>query len=271
MISTNQLFQTAKAALLAGGDILRRGAREKKRITYKSALDPYTQVDLAIEKKVIGLIRTKFPTHQFLAEESSYQSRMRKPAGISGEYRWIIDPLDGTVNFIHRVPQSCVSIAVEKKGILLAGGVYDPYRDELFMAARGRGATMNGRAIRVSKETNLKRCLMVTGFPYLREKKIRTLMRGLQAVLSECADVRRFGSAALDLAWVACGRTDGYWESSLNAWDVAAGWLLVEEAGGKLSNFKGHQLNICSPQEILASNGRIHRKLVRLFLKEKIT
>ena len=181
-------------------------------------------------------------------------------------YRWVIDPLDGTVNFIHGIPQASVSIAVEKGGVVLAGGVFDPFRNELFMAARGKGATMNGRKIAVSKETVPLRSLLITGFPYDHQMNARHHAEILTPFLATMADVRRFGSAAIDLSWIACGRADAYFEFKLNPWDVAAGWLLVEEAGGKVTDFSGKPLSLEKPDETVATNGRLHPKILKNFL-----
>jgi myo-inositol-1(or 4)-monophosphatase len=180
---------------------------------------------------------------------------------------WVIDPLDGTVNFLHHFPQSSVSVAVEKDGVVLAGGVYDPFRNELFMAMKNKGATLNGKKITVSKEKKLSKSLLVTGFPYDHRQRANYYLNVAKPFLAKSMDLRRLGSAALDLSWVACGRVEGYWEYNLNPWDVAAGWLLVEEAGGRLSNFKNQPYNLEKPQETLASNGFIHKSMVRLFRK----
>src|ERR1051326_6928677 len=201
--SLSVLEATVKRALLAGGRVLQEGAKHKRNVSFKTPLSPVTQVDLASEKAVIAVIRKEFPTHSFLAEEMAHFHRASIRSRSSERYRWIIDPLDGTVNFIHRIPQSCVSVAVEKEGIVLAGGVFDPYRNELFLAVRGRGARLNGRRISVSPEKKLVKSLVITGFPYDRNDNAGRYLEFLKPILQSCADLRRFGAAALDLAWIA--------------------------------------------------------------------
>lgn len=262
--SLDQLLTTAKEALLAGGAVLRKGYSGVDRVSYKTSTSPVTQVDRLSEKKIITLIRRTFPGHTFLAEESAFFKKGDLGKSRPGRYRWVIDPLDGTVNFMHRIPQSCVSVAVECGGVVLAGGVYDPFRDELFLAARGQGATMNGRTICVSQEKKMIRSLLVTGFPYNHQKKASFHAELLVPFLKKMADVRRFGAAAIDLAWVACGRVEVYWEFGLAPWDVAAGWLLVEEAGGKVSDFKGRPLNLDFPRKTLATNQFLHKDVLGL-------
>jgi myo-inositol-1(or 4)-monophosphatase len=234
-------------------------------VSYKTATSPVTQVDQASERKIIRLIRKRFPDHTFLAEESAFLKKGDLGKSRLGRYRWVIDPLDGTVNFMHRIPQACVSVAVECGGVVLAGGVYDPFRDELFLAARGKGATLNGKPIRVSRETKLIRALLVTGFPYNHQRNAVYHANLLVPFLTKTADIRRFGAAALDLAWIACGRLDIYWELGLQPWDVAAGWLLIEEAGGKVTDFENKSLSVDRPYKTLATNGRLHDRVVRLF------
>lgn len=282
-----ELARTVKQALLAGGRILKRGYTAKRRVFFKSLTSPVTHIDMRSERAIIGLIRKRFPSHGFLAEESSYlnevtrATRRRLAAGlgvaegasardaVKSGYRWIIDPLDGTVNFLHGIPQSCVSIAVEKEGTVLAGGVYDPHRDELFLAQRGGGATMNGRRIHVSQRAPLQRSLLMTGFPYDHRRRAAYYLTFLLPFLQKSMDLRRFGAAALDLSWVACGRIEGYWEFHLNPWDVAAGLLLVQEAGGKVTDFSGVPMDIDQPRETLASNGRVHAEMLQVLKATK--
>lgn len=266
MVSLQKLSDVVRSSLISGGEILLRNAKRKKKITFKSALDPVTHVDLAIEKRIIGQIRRQFPHHGFIAEESAYQSG-NKGSHIYEGYRWIIDPLDGTVNFVHGIPQSCVSVAVALNGITLAGGIFDPYRNELFIAVRKKGARLNGVPISVSKESQMKRSILITGFPYKREKMMGPLMKTLGRMLLRCADVRRFGSAALDLSWIACGRAEGYWESTLNPWDVAAGVLLVQEAGGRVTTFDGEPFHLKNSSALIASNKKIHSDMLDVLKK----
>lgn len=262
MRTTKKFEQVARSALLAGGEILMRGFRRPLRVAYKTKTSPVTQVDIAIERAIRRMIHQKFPNHRFIGEESDFLRSSDDTGGSS--YRWIVDPLDGTVNFIHRFPHSSVSVALEKDGRLVVGGVYDPFRKELFFAVRGEGATLNGRSIHVSKTRNLNDSLLITGFPYDRHKKTRYYLSLIEPFMRRGIDVRRIGSAALDLAWIAAGRADGYWESRLNPWDVAAGALILEEAGGKISNFSGTPYDHNRPYQTLASNGRIHRQMQKL-------
>lgn len=278
----DELARTVKDALLSGGRILKAGYSAKRRVFFKTQTSPVTHIDMQSERAVIGLIHRRFPSHGFLSEESSYlkgvtratRRRLAADLGVRGgllrqptqasNYRWIIDPLDGTVNFVHGLPQSCVSIAVEKEGVVLAGGVFDPYRDELFLAKRGAGATLNGRPICVSSRAPLKRSLLVTGFPYDHQRRAKFYLAFMEPFLRQSMDLRRLGSAALDLSWVACGRLEGYWEFHLNPWDVAAGLLLVQEAGGMVTDFRGRFFDVNSPSETLASNGKIHAEMLQV-------
>ncbi len=263
--SLQQLSTIVKQTLYAGGKIVRDGYYSRRHVSYKTATSPVTQIDRASERAIISIIKKRFPNHTFLAEESAFLKKGDLGKSRPGRYRWVIDPLDGTVNFIHRIPHSCVSVAIEYDGRVLTGGVYDPYRDELFLAVRGHGATMNGRRIRVSTEQKARRALLVTGFPYDHHRHARKHADFLEPFLKNMADVRRLGAAALDLSWVACGRIDAYWEFSLAPWDVAAGWLLVEEAGGRVSDFSGRPLQLDKPIETLATNKALHANVVRIF------
>lgn len=261
----SELIKTTKKMLLTGGRIIREGAARTNRVSYKSATSPVTEVDQAAERAVFGIVRKRFPDHTFLGEESDFLKQGDRGPSRPGRYRWIVDPLDGTVNFIHRIPQSCISVGVECNGVVMAGGVYDPFRDELFLAARGCGATMNGQKIRVSQRKNISNILAVTGFPYNRGKVADSLLPLVGAFLRKGIDLRRFGAAALDLSWIACGRVDVYWEVGLKPWDIAAGLLLVEEAGGKTTDFAGDKINLDKPKQLMSSNGFLHPAVVRLF------
>ncbi|MBM4168529.1 MAG: inositol monophosphatase [Ignavibacteria bacterium] len=215
-----------------------------------------TDADKKAEKTIIRVIKSRYPSHDFLAEESGLHNQV-------SDYRWIIDPLDGTTNFAHGVPIFCVSIALEHKGRIILGVVYDPNLDELFVAERGRGAFVNSRPIRVSKTSLLRESLLVTGFPYnIADNPDRAIERFV-AFLKEARAVRRLGSAALDLCYVAAGRFDGFWEVFLNPWDMAAGVLLVEEAGGTFTDFRGHPSSVYDKQ-VLTSNGLIHDSMIRV-------
>ncbi|MFZ9299361.1 MAG: inositol monophosphatase family protein [Chitinophagaceae bacterium] len=217
--------------------------------------DLVTEADHASEKKIMGIIRESFPDHYILTEESG-------DLPSSSSYKWIIDPIDGTVNFANGIPLSCVSIAIEKDGDMIMGAVYNPFIDEFFFAEKGQGATLNGKPISVSKKESVANAILVTGFPYtyLNEENgpLDTFGRFIRAGIP----VRRLGSAAIDLCWVACGRFDGYFEHKLNAWDSAAGFLIVKEAGGIVTDFDGKDYSPYQPK-IIATNGNIHNELIR--------
>ena len=223
------------------------------KITNKGAIDLVTEADVAAENLIIERIRSYYPQHGILAEESGEAVLVD---GKRSDWKWIIDPLDGTTNYAHGYPCFCVSIALEHKGVLEIGVIYDPVRDELFADERGKGATLNSRTIRVSDVDELSRAMVCTGFPYnVRERP--DFARDFTNFTMAAQAVRRDGSAALDLAYVACGRFDGFWEDGLNPWDTAAGVLLIQEARGRVTNFDNEPLNIYT-LKVLASNGLIH-------------
>lgn len=225
-----------------------------REVRFKGVADIVTDADLASERLIRQLILATFPEHVILGEEGGSVGTGRSP------HRWIVDPLDGTTNYAHGFPFFSVSVAYEAHGQVQVGAVYDPLRDELFLAQRGRGASLNGVPIQVSAEERLDRSLLATGFPYEREG-----LPGAVAAFSYLSHrsmaVRRAGSAALDLCYVACGRLDGYWEHVVGAWDVAAGALLVEEAGGRVTRVDGSPFNVACGQ-VLSSNGTLHPALV---------
>jgi myo-inositol-1(or 4)-monophosphatase len=232
---------------------------------YKGDVDIVTVADRTVEKLVRGRLAEAFPGHGVYGEEGT-RERME------GEFRWYVDPLDGTTNFAHGFPHFCVSLGLEQRpadiqpgedGILVAGVIYDAMRDELFTAERGRGAWLNGKAIRVSKTPELAESLVATGFPS-RKRHNSPNIHFYQEFTLRSHGVRRAGSAALDLAYVACGRLEGFWEFNLNPWDTAAGVLLVQEAGGRVTDFAGGAFQLNS-EETLASNGLIHEEVVGLF------
>lgn len=228
-------------------------------VTNKGDIDLVTEADIAAEELIIDRIRSHYPLHGILAEESGEAAQAGSQRS---DWKWIIDPLDGTTNYAHGYPCFCVSIAVEHAGELEIGVVYDPMRDEMFAAERGRGATLNDRRIRVSNVEELGRAMMCTGFPY----DVRTrpdFARDFTNFTLHAQAVRRDGSAALDLAYVACGRFDGFWEDGLNAWDTAAGAILITEAGGRITNFDNERLDIYT-KKVLASNGRVHEAMLQL-------
>jgi myo-inositol-1(or 4)-monophosphatase len=231
-------------------------------VTNKGDIDLVTEADIAAEELIIERIRSHYPLHGILAEESgeAVQAQSQRSA-----WKWIIDPLDGTTNYAHGYPCFCVSIAVEHAGLLEIGVVYDPMRNEMFAAERGHGATLNERKIRVSNVEELNKALVCTGFPY----DVRTrpdFARDFTNFTLNAQAVRRDGSAALDLAFVACGRFDGFWEDGLNPWDTAAGALLITEAGGRITNFENEALDIYT-KKVVASNGRVHDAMLRLLCR----
>jgi len=224
---------------------------------YKGEVDLVTEADRASEKLIVERLRTRWPDYGIVGEEGTRTAS-------EAEYRWYVDPLDGTTNFAHGYPVFCVSIAlVYREEELLAGVLYDPTRDEMFSAERGQGATLNGKALHVSRTASLSESLLGTGFPSHKRHQNPNIHFYHQITLRSHG-VRRAGSAALDLANVACGRYDGFWEFNLNPWDTAAGVLLVEEAGGRVTRFDGTPYRLDS-REVLASNGLIHEKLMKNF------
>jgi myo-inositol-1(or 4)-monophosphatase len=218
-----------------------------------------SEIDRGAEEKIIAIIHGHFPGHAILAEESG-------EGPTRSDVRWIIDPLDGTTNFLHGVPIFSTTVGVEQQGALIAGATYDPNLNELFVVERGSGAFCNGTRLRVTATDSLINSLVVTGFPYNIAENPDHAADHFVNFLYEARGVRRLGSAALDLAWVAAGRFDGFWEVSLNPWDMAAGSLLVQEAGGATSDFTGAPTTIYRRQ-ILATNGRIHREAVAVLQK----
>ena len=251
----NFAIQTARDA----GSLLAERFGRELRVTNKSELDLVTESDLASERLIIDRIKTYHPRHAILAEESGVSSPVDAE---KSEWRWIIDPLDGTTNYAHGYPCFCVSIGLERQGRIELGVIYDPMRDEMFTAERGEGASLNGRRITVSPTDKLTGALLCTGFPYdVRERS--EFARHFANFIMNAQAVRRDGAAALDLAYVACGRFDGFWEEGLKPWDVAAGSLMVEEAGGRISNYAGGPLSIYAPP-ILASNGLVHEQMMRV-------
>lgn len=250
------LAEVALAATRRAGELLREGFGELHQFSLKSSrVDLLTEFDQRAEQEILKVIRRHFPDHGILAEESpSYQGE--------SEYRWIIDPLDGTTNYAHGFPIFAVSIAVERAGELWLGAVYSPILDELFFARAGEGATLNGEPIRVSRTDKLSNALLATGFPY-ELGRIDANLAHFANFAHRAQAVRRAGAAALDLCYVACGRFDGFWELDLKPWDVAAGALIVREAEGMVSDFRGGELDIHG-DEILASNGLIHDELIEV-------
>ncbi len=245
-------------AALASGSILSKFFNRKITVNEKEGAGLVTNADLAAEAAALKILRKNFPSFEVLAEESAPVAK--KERNHSG--RWIIDPLDGTTNFVHRFPMFCVSIAAEWEGELLAGAIYHPILKDLYVAVRGEGATLNQKKISVSKTSDLRDSLLTTGFTYRKGEFLKHEIDAFERLSGIARAIRRPGSAALDLAYTARGVFDGFWERSLSPWDIAAGALIVLEAGGKVSDFSGERLNIYT-QELVASNGRLHSSLIQ--------
>ncbi|MCK4427629.1 MAG: inositol monophosphatase [candidate division Zixibacteria bacterium] len=264
-----QFKKIATQAALKGGEILNEHRGKVKNIGYKDEVNLVTEVDRISEETILQIIKENFPDHAILTEESEeFIPESKKSKSI---YKWIIDPLDGTTNYAHGFPIYCVSIALEKNGEIILGVVYDPNLDELFVAEKGKGAFLSKGSsiaedkhkISVSQTTELSQSLLATGFPYdIRKSKIDNLDH-FANFYKKAQAVRRGGSAALDLCYLAMGRFDGFWELKLHPWDMAAGKLMVEEAGGKVTDFLGGSFNIYL-KEILASNGKIHPQMIEI-------
>ena len=249
------LVTTAVESVVRAGDMMMARLGSVGRIDKKGAIDLVTEVDVAIERMFRGLIATRFPTHAVLAEEMGGSPTI--PEGPC----WVFDPIDGTTNFAHGVPIFCSSIALEVDGIAQIAAVYDPNRRELFTAERGRGAWLNGRPMRVSQAAVLVDALLVTGFPYDVHARLDEAIGLFRAFVGRARGVRRLGSAAIDLCYVAAGRLDGFWERGLSPWDIAGGALLVEEAGGRVTNLKGGVF-ASRGGEVLATNSLIHEAML---------
>ncbi len=241
------------------GAIVRSGWGQHHAPERKGRIDLVTEFDRRSEKLLLARIAERFPGHAVLAEESGSHPSRVTPAGV----RWLIDPLDGTTNFAHNYPFFAVSVGVEVDGELVAGAVFDPVRDERFAAARGLGATLDGAAIEVSAIPRIEDALLVTGFPYDVREHPERVMPAFEAFLSRAQGVRRDGSAALNLCYVAVGRFDGFWEYALSPWDTAAGVVIVREAGGRVSDYRGAAFRP-GESSILATNGRIHDAMMRV-------
>jgi myo-inositol-1(or 4)-monophosphatase len=257
----SELGKFAEDLARGAGEILRGNYGRRQSIHYKGEINLVTEVDRQSEAYIMGRIRSAYPDHGILSEESS---EILSPS----PYRWIVDPLDGTTNYAHNYPCFCVSIAVERKGELLAGAVFDPLLEELFTATPGNGAFRNGERIRVSATDNLRQSLLATGFAYdVKTSRDNNLEFFREFVFTGQA-IRRDGSAALDMCYLACGRFDGFWELKLRPWDTAAGLLILMEAGGVATRLDGSPYDIHQP-DILASNGRIHGQMLAVVRKAK--
>lgn len=256
----DKFLSFAQEAALKAGAVLRENFGGVRDIAYKGDINLVTEMDTRSERTIVEILRTAFPDHGIVAEE---ETSIQNGSG----YLWIIDPLDGTTNYAHAYPCFSVSIALQHEQDIIAGVVYDPMRGELFSAGKGQGAFLNGKQIQVSSIDILIKSLLATGFPYDRKVCSKNNMDHFHNLLMAAQEVRRDGSAALDLCYVAAGRFDGFWELKLKAWDVAAGSLIVREAGGMISGLAGNPVNL-DAGEILASNGKIHSAMVEV-LKQK--
>ena len=251
------MLNTAVKAARAAGKVINYGSQNLDRLTIHSKRenDFVSEIDQKAEQAIIQILLEAYPDHAILAEES----------GVTGEseYQWVIDPLDGTTNFLHGFPQYAVSIALLHRGQLSQAVIYDPVRNDLYTASRGRGAFLNDRRIRVSGRKNLHESVLATGNPFRGHGHIERFQKQMDKAMRETAGIRRFGAAALDLAYVACGRYEGFWEEFLSPWDIAAGLLLVKEAGGYVSDFKGKPV-VLAMGEILATNNTLHAPIQNL-------
>lgn len=257
-----QLKQVLLEATKEAGKIIQQYFQGSFNIENKEGINNLvTEVDKHSEKAIIDIIRKYYPQHSIISEEEGEMLQ-------ESDYQWIIDPIDGTVNFAHGIPICCVSIGLKHKDELLLGAVYNPMMNELFFAEKGKGAYLNDKPIRVSSKTNFAKACLVTGFPYKWPNSSEHPIRVFERFILEGLPVRRLGSAAIDLCWVACGRFDGFWEYNLSSWDVAAGYLIVQEAGGRITNFDGAPYSVFD-KETLATNGHIHEDMLRLIRNKK--
>ncbi len=248
-------FDTAIRCVEETHDLFIQGYKQEKEIEFKGKVDVVTTVDKAIEQKVVDIIKAQYPDHDILAEELHHQER-------SNPYCWIIDPLDGTVNFAHNVPHFSLSIALEHNNEMVLGIVYNPILEELFSAEKGSGAFLNGKKISVSKTTTLLHSLTATGFPYDRWQHSNIYIEELRKIMPYVQGIRRDGVASLDLCYVACGRYDGFWERKLKPWDVSAAVLIIKEAGGKVTNYDAKDYYY-TDDTLLATNKLIHQEMLK--------
>jgi myo-inositol-1(or 4)-monophosphatase len=261
LLSLFMLKQVLLEAVQAGGAELKRFFNKEFTISNKEGINnPVTEADHASEAAIINIIRKNFPDHQVLAEETGAHTK-------NSNYKWIIDPIDGTINFAHSIPLCAVAIAIEKDDEVIMAAVYAPILDELFFAEKGKGATLNDKKISVSIESRVVSSNLVTGFPYTYINSPNGPLEVFSRLIKKGIPVRRLGSACIDLCWVACGRFDGFYEHKLEPWDSAGGYLIVEEAGGRVTDHEGNKF---SPYQhrIIATNGRIHDELLGVIRNE---
>jgi len=255
LLSLHMLLQVMQEAAEAGAVQLRKFFGQSYQISHKEGLNNLvTEADHASEKAIIDVIRSYFPDHAILCEEGGALDN-------TGHTKWIIDPIDGTINFANNIPICCVSIGVEKDGEMIAGLVFNPFMQELFIAEKGKGATLNGHKIQVSNQKKVENSCLVTGFPYTYLDQPNGPLDVFERLIRKGIPVRRLGSAAIDLCWVAAGRFDGFYEHHLQPWDSAAGFLIVQEAGGVVTDFSGDSFSPYQPK-IVATNGYIHDELL---------
>ena len=250
-----KILEVAKEAAYKAGAILKERSGQPQKITHKGEINLVTETDKFCEKTILDTVFSYYPDHAVLCEESGILGNENSP------FKWVIDPLDGTTNFAHGFPFFAVSIGIEKEGQLIAGVVYNPMLDEMITAIKGKGAYMNGKSIHVSDTGTLRKSLLATGFPYDVRTSEENNIKYFNEFLMHAQAVRRPGSAALDLTNIAMGRLDGLWELKLSPWDVAAGTLIIQEAGGKVTDFEGNESSIYK-RYIVASNGVIHDQIL---------
>ncbi|UAY52008.1 inositol monophosphatase family protein [Ferruginibacter albus] len=256
------LKATLIKATEAGAEELRRFFNGEFKISNKEGINNLvTEADHAAEKAIFKVIKDEFPNHFILSEEAG-------EIKMDSEYKWIIDPIDGTVNFANGIPICCVSIAVEQNGKMILGAVYNPFLNEFFFAEKGKGSTLNDKKISVSNKTEVVKSCLVTGFPYTYLDSENGPLQVFERFIRKGIAVRRLGSAAIDLCWVAAGRFDGFYEHKLQSWDSAAGFLMVEEAGGKITDFDGNYYSVYQPH-LLATNGKIHEEMLDVINNKK--
>lgn len=251
----------ATEAVLKAGEIQRERYGKTIEIHLKGEIDLVTEVDRACEDAILEVLRSRFADHDIVTEETVL-------ARTGSRYLWFIDPLDGTTNFAHGYPFFCSSVGLALDGVVVAGAVYDPIKEELFTAERGAGACLNGRRLKVSASSDLLRSLLVTGFPYDVHEKLESTLRLFNRFMGHARAIRRDGAAALDLCYLAAGRVDAFWEERLQPWDVMAGSLMVEEAGGRMSRFDGSPLGLRA-DEVLASNGALHEAMLEVLREDR--
>lgn len=263
MIDSERLKKVMLNATHEAGKIIKGSFNGIFKVDHKDGINNLvTEVDRQAEEAIIAIITEAFPEHSIVGEESGEFIR-------ESDYQWIIDPIDGTVNFAHGIPLCCVSIGLLYKGSVMLGAVYNPVMNELFFAEKGKGATLNGTPISVSGKSNFKTAFLVTGFPYKwPENTLEHPVKVFERMVLEGLPIRRLGSAAIDLCWVACGRFDGFWEYNLSAWDVSAGYLIVLEAGGTITDFDG-KIGTVFDKQTLATNGIIHQEMLDMIRRSE--